>query len=197
LFFAGIGFNQRLEAQSVLVYSRRKASFSMFPQIAKSAPLVLIPAALALMAAGCSRPQPTAEQLAGPTTPLTALHLGPTPPGGSSEAPTGAGAGGSAAGGYQFGRIGSTLESPTLPDQPAGITYSRMSPVGSSGSGNGDRGNPIPPDVSLAAPPDPAPKQAPRFVPGVKPKMLPTAKDIANLRQGMTVTATIDSSTGR
>ena len=30
-----------------------------------------------------------------------------------------------------------------------------MSPVGSSGSGLGDRGNPIPPDVSLAAPPDP------------------------------------------
>ena len=29
-----------------------------------------------------------------------------------------------------------------------------MSPVSSSGSGLGDRGNPIPPEVSLAAPPD-------------------------------------------
>ena len=118
--------------------------------------LLVLPA---LAAAGCSRPQPTAEQVAGPSTPDTALRLGPTPAGGSSEAPTGAGAGGSAAGGYQFGRIGSTLESPTLPPQPYGIKYSRMSPVGSSGSGHGDRGNPIPPDVSLAAPPDPTEKR--------------------------------------
>ena len=131
----------------------------MFPKNVKHARFALISLlALPLAASGCSRPQPTAEQLAGPTTPLTALHLGPAPPGGSSEAPTGSGAGGSAAGGAQFGRIGSSLESPTLPDQPAGITYSRMSPVGSSGSGGGDRGNPIPPDVSLAAPPDAAPK---------------------------------------
>ena len=136
--------------------------------------LLLLPALTLL--AGCSRPQPTAEQLAGPSTPETALHLGPTPPGGSSEAPTGSGAGGSAAGGDQFGRISSTLESPTMPPQPAGITYSRMSPVGSSGSGGGDRGNPIPPDVSLAALPDPLPKQAPRLAPGVKPKTLPPAK---------------------
>ena len=170
----------------------------MFPQNVKHARFALI-SFLALAASGCSRPQPTAEHLAGPTTPQTALHLGPAPPGGSSEAPTGSGAGGSAAGGAQFGRIGSSLEMPTLPDQPAGITYSRMSPVGSSGSGSGDRGNPIPPDISLAAPPDAAPKQAPRLAPGVKPKTLPaaTAKDIANLRQGMTVTATIDSSTER
>ena len=136
--------------------------------------LLLLPALTVL--AGCSRPQPTAEQLAGPSTPEMALHVGPNPPGGSSEAPTGSGAGGSAAGGAQFGRIGSTLESPTMPPQPAGITYSRMSPVGSSGSGDGDRGNPIPPDVSLAAPPDPAPKQAPRLAPGVNSKKLPAAK---------------------
>lgn len=134
--------------------------------------LLLLPALTLL--AGCSRPQPTAEQLAGPSTPMTALHLGTTPPGGASEAPTGAGAGGSAAGGYQFGRIGSSIESPTLPPQPAGITYSRMSPVGSSGSGSGDRGNPIPPDVSLAAPPDPASK--PKLAPGVNLKALPAAK---------------------
>ncbi len=158
---------------------------------------LLLPALTLL--AGCSRPQPTAEQVAGPSTPMTALHLGKTPAGGASEAPTGAGAGGSAAGGYQFGRIGSTIESPTLPPQPAGITYSRMSPVGSSGSGDGDRGNPIPPDVSLAAPPDPATRQAPRLAPGMKLKTPPaaTAKDIAKLRQGMTVTATIDSSNGK
>ena len=130
------------------------------PKLTRS---ILILPALALLA-GCSRPAKTAEEVAGPSTPATALRLGPTPAGGSSEAATGAGAGGSAAAGYQFGRIGSTIESPTLPPQPAGITYSRMSPVGSSGSGNGDRGNPIPPDVSLTAPPDPAPKQ-PRLAP--------------------------------
>ena len=131
---------------------------------------VLILPALALLA-GCSRPAKTAEEVAGPSTPETALRLGKTPPGGSSEAATGAGAGGSAAAGYQFGRIGSTIESPTLPVQPGGIkdkngdiVQSRMSPVGSSGSGGGDRGNPIPPDVSLNAPPDPAPKQ-PRLAP--------------------------------
>lgn len=131
--------------------------------------------ALSLLS-GCSRPQPTAEQLAGPSTPMTALHLGTTPAGGPSEAATGSGAGGSAAAGAQFGRLGSTIESPTLPPQPAGINYSRMSPVGSSGSGLGDRGNPIPPDVSLAAPPDPAPRQAPRLAPGVNPQALPSAK---------------------
>ncbi len=134
--------------------------------------LLLLPALTLL--SGCSRPQPTAEQVAGPSTPMTALHLGATPAGGPSEAPTGSGAGGSAAAGYQFGRIGSSIESPTLPPQPAGITYSRMSPVGSSGSGLGDRGNPVPPDVSLAAPPDPAPK--PRLAPGINSRVLPAAK---------------------
>ncbi len=114
--------------------------------------LLTIPA----LGAGCARPQPTAEQVAGPTAPAD-LRLGPTPPGGPSEAATGAGAGGSGAAGYEAGRIGSSLEAPTLPPQTPGITYSRMSPVGSSGSGSGDRGNPIPPEVSLAAPADPKP----------------------------------------
>jgi len=111
--------------------------------------------AAALPSTGCSRPQPTVDQVGGVTTPPD-LRGGKTPPGGPSEAATGAGAGGSAAAGYESGRVGSSREEPTLPPQPAGITQSRMSPVGSSGSGLGDRGNPIPPDVSLAAPPDPA-----------------------------------------
>ena len=118
--------------------------------------LFLLPAAgLVILGSGCGRPSRTAEEVSGPTTPIHALRRGPTPPGGPSEAPTGAGAGGSAAGGYEYGRVGSTLEEPTLPQQPYGITYSRMSPVGSSGSGLGDRGHPLPPEFSLAAPPDP------------------------------------------
>ena len=111
--------------------------------------------ASAALGAGCSRPQPTVDQVGGVTTPPD-LRVGPTPPGGPSEAPTGAGAGGSAAAGYEGGRVGSTREQPALLPQPQGINQSRMSPVGSSGSGLGDRGNPISPDVSLAAPPDPA-----------------------------------------
>ncbi len=130
---------------------------NLFSRNASARLALILPVLVA--AAGCSRPQPTAEQVAGPSTPETALHLGPTPPGGPSEAPTGAGAGGSGAAGNEFGRVGSSIEGPTLPPQPAGITYSRMSPVGSSGSGDGDRGNPIPPDVSLAAPPDPVAKR--------------------------------------
>ncbi len=126
---------------------------------------VLFPLAVTALT-GCSRPQPTADQVAGPMAPAD-LRIGPTPPGGPSEAPTGAGAGGSAAAGYENGRVGSTNEHPTLPEQPAGIDHSRMSPVGSSGSGNGDRGNPIPPDVSLAAPPDPVP--APVRAAAIKP----------------------------
>lgn len=109
--------------------------------------------AAAALGAGCSRPQPSVDQVGGLTTPPD-LRVGRTPPGGPSEAATGAGAGGSAAAGYETGRVGSSREEPTLPPQPAGITDSRMSPIGSSGSGLGDRGNPIPPDVSLAAPPD-------------------------------------------
>lgn len=115
--------------------------------------LLLLPLTLTALT-GCARPQPTADQVAGPGTPAD-YRIGTSPNGGPSEAPTGAGAGGSAAAGYENGRVGSMVGGPTLPPQPAGITYSRMSPVGSSGSGNGDRGNPIPPDVSLAVPPDP------------------------------------------
>lgn len=123
--------------------------------------LLLAALGVSLLLSGCARPQKTSEEVAGPTTPHTALHRGLTPPGGVSEAATGAGAGGSAAGGFEVGRVGSTLEEPTLPPQPYGITYSRMSPVASSGSGLGDRGNPIPPEVSLAAPPDPPAKPRP------------------------------------
>ncbi len=125
---------------------------------------------LPALLAGCARPQPTVDQVAGPTTPHD-LRIGPNPPGGASEAPTGAGAGGSAAAGYEAGRVGSTIEAPTLPPQPRGIAYSRMSPVGSSGSGLGDRGNPIPPDVSLAAPPEAV--KGPQFAPASTAPMPP------------------------
>ena len=121
----------------------------MFPR-----PTILVLSLLTVLLSGCARPQPSVDEVGGPTTPPD-LRVGKTPLGGPSEAPTGAGAGGSAAAGYEAGRVGSSREAPTLPPQPAGITYSRMSPVGSSGSGLGDRGNPIPPEVSLAAPPDP------------------------------------------
>jgi hypothetical protein len=168
----------------------------MFPHTRKIIPLVSASLLIApVLLAGCSRPQPTAEQLAGPSTPLTALHVGPTPPGGSSEAATGSGAGGSAAGGAQFGRVGSSIEGPTLPPQPAGITCSRMSPVGSSGSGSGDRGNPIPPDVSLTASPDPAPKRvlAPaKSVPVSRATQQRLLGHASNAPQGMTVTATMN-----
>ena len=140
--------------------------------------LVLLTAAA--LSAGCSRPQPTVDQVGGPATPPD-LRVGATPKGGPSEAAAGAGAGGSAAAGYEVGRVGSSREQPTLPPQPAGITESRMSPVGSSGSGPGDRGHPIPPDVSLAAPPDPA---APvRLAPAsLVPPHAPPAKN-AHLRR--------------
>ncbi len=131
---------------------------------------------VAALSAGCARPQPSVDQVGGLTTPPD-LRVGRTPPGGPSEAPTGAGAGGSAAAGYEAGRVGSSREEPTLPPQPAGIETSRMSPVGSSGSGLGDRGHPIPPDVSLAAPPDPAPRQ-PRLAPTSNtPPNVPPAKN--------------------
>lgn len=137
--------------------------------------LVLL--AVAALSVGCSRPQPTVDQVGGVTTPPD-LRAGPTPPGGPSEAPTGAGAGGSAAAGYEAGRVGSTREKPTLPPQRAGITDSRMSPVASSGSGLGDRGNPIPPEVSLAAPPDLAAPVRLAPVSTAAPKALP----IGNVR---------------
>jgi hypothetical protein len=129
----------------------------------------------ATLSAGCSRPQPSVDQVGGLTTPPD-LRVGRTPPGGPSEAATGAGAGGSAAAGYEAGRVGSSREEPTLAPQPAGITDSRMSPIGSSGSGLGDRGRPIPPEVSLAAPPDSA---APvRLAPAsLVPRHAPPAKN--------------------
>lgn len=126
---------------------------SFHPMPTRTLNLGLLLLAAAALGAGCSRSQPTVDQVGGVTTPPD-LRVGKTPPGGPSEAPTGAGAGGSAAAGFEAGRVGSSREQPTLPSQPYGVTYSRMSPVSSSGSGLGDRGNPIPPEVSLAAPPD-------------------------------------------
>ncbi len=107
---------------------------------------------IAFTAIGCARPQPTQEQVVGLHGP-GGLGLGPTPPGGPSEASTGAGAGGSGAGGFEVGRVGSTHDDPAVPPQPVGIDTSRMSPVASDGSGTGDRGNPIPPTVPLVVPP--------------------------------------------
>jgi hypothetical protein len=136
----------------------------------KLRPVLFLLLPLPVLLAGCARPQPTVDEVAGPTTPHD-LRIGPNPPGGASEAPTGAGAGGSAAAGYEAGRVGGTIEAPTLPPQPRGITYSRMSPVGSSGSGLGDRGNSIPPDVSLAAPPEAVKKS--QFAPASTAPMPP------------------------
>jgi len=55
--------------------------------------LGLLLLAAAALGAGCSRSQPTVDQVGGVTTPPD-LRVGKTPPGGPSEAPTGAGAGG-------------------------------------------------------------------------------------------------------
>ncbi len=101
--------------------------------------------ALALLAAlpllgGCARPQRTVDQVAGPTAPLD-LHVGRTPPGGPSESPTGAGAGGSGAAGYEAGRVAGQNAVPVTDAKPQGF----MAPVGSSGGGLGDSGHPIPP----------------------------------------------------
>lgn len=97
-----------------------------------------------VITSGCGRPQPTQEQVAGPFAPAD-LRLGRTPPGGPSEAPTGAGAGGSAAAGYEAGRTGGISTVPVAPIYPPGF----MAPNGTSGSGLGDRGNPIPPDKPI------------------------------------------------
>ncbi len=101
--------------------------------------------AAAMMAAvlalgGCARPQRTVDQVAGPTAPLD-LHVGRTPPGGPSESPTGAGAGGSGAAGYEAGRVAGQNAAPVADVRPPGF----MAPVGSSGGGLGDSGHPIPP----------------------------------------------------
>jgi len=89
---------------------------------------------------GCARPQRTVGQVAGPTAPLD-LHVGRTPPGGPSEAPTGAGAGGSGAAGYEAGRVAGQNAAPVTGIKPQGF----MAPVGASGGGLGDSGHPIPP----------------------------------------------------
>ncbi len=95
----------------------------------------------ALMAlSGCARPQRTVDQVAGPLAPLD-LHVGRTPPGGPSESPTGAGAGGSGAAGYEAGRVAGQNAAPVTQVKPPGF----MAPVGSDGGGLGDSGHPIPP----------------------------------------------------
>ena len=155
-------------------------------------PFVLILlAAPALFASGCARPQRTPEQVAGYTAPYD-LQRGPQPPGGQAMAPTAAGAGGSAAGGAQneVGRVGGIAEQPTV-SAPHGDAINvesgnRMSPTtdnaagsdNSDGSGTGDTGHPIPPSVSLAAPPDrkakvrlaPASNEPPSLGPAAKPQ---------------------------
>lgn len=89
---------------------------------------------------GCARPQRTVDQVAGPSAPLD-LHVGRTPLGGPSESPTGAGAGGSGAAGYEAGRVAGQNAAPVTDAKPQGF----MAPVGSSGGGLGDSGHPIPP----------------------------------------------------
>ncbi len=88
---------------------------------------------------GCARPPRTTEQVAGPIAPRD-LRLGKTPPGGPSEAATGAGAGGSGAAGYEAGRVSGPGAEPVAPAYPPGF----MAPIGASGSGLGDSGHPIP-----------------------------------------------------
>ncbi len=89
---------------------------------------------------GCARPQRTVDQVAGPLAPRD-LHVGRTPPGGPSESPTGAGAGGSGAAGYEAGRVAGQNAAPVTDVRPPGF----MAPVGASGGGLGDAGHPIPP----------------------------------------------------
>lgn len=104
----------------------------------KLATIAVLAALLAL--SGCARPQRTVDQVAGPLAPLD-LHVGRTPPGGPSESPTGAGAGGSGAAGYEAGRVAGQNAAPVTDVKPPGF----MAPVGSSGGGLGDSGRPIPP----------------------------------------------------
>ena len=123
-------------------------------------PLLLVPM---LLLAGCSRPQRTAEEVAGPISP-PALRYGAQPPGGVSESPTGDGAGGSGAAGMQFqagGRLGGSLPLPVVSapggDQIVPTGGNRMSPTtdnaaegdSSGGSSGADTGHPIPPNVPL------------------------------------------------
>lgn len=93
---------------------------------------------------GCSRPQKTNEEVANALAPAD-LKTGGSHLGGPSGRPVGGGAGGSAAAGEEAGFLGGPVEQPVAPAYPPG----RMSPNGTSGSGTGDRGNPIPPDVPI------------------------------------------------
>ena len=112
--------------------------------------MLLVVTAAVLCGAGCARPSKITEQVAtiNPPPP-TDLQVGPTPMGGPSESPTGAGAGGAGAAGYEAGRVGGALPQPVTPKYPYGITYSRMSPVNSDGSSIADRGAPLPADQPL------------------------------------------------
>jgi hypothetical protein len=102
-----------------------------------------------MLFAGCSRPQKTSEEVANALAPPD-LKTGGTSSGGPSGRPVGGGAGGSAAAGEESGFLGGPVEQPVAPAYPSG----RMSPNGTSGSGLGDRGNPIPPDVPIVNYPD-------------------------------------------
>lgn len=93
---------------------------------------------------GCARQPRTVDQVAGPLAPLD-LHVGRTPPGGPSESPTGAGAGGSGAAGYEAGRVAGQSAVPVTDVRPPGF----MAPVGSSGGGLGDAGHPIAPTQAI------------------------------------------------
>ncbi len=125
-------------------------------------------AAPVLLVGGCSRPQPTQEQVAGPISPPI-LRYGQHPAGGVTMSPTGGAAGGSGAQGVQFqiGRTGGPQADPIVSapggDQIVPGGGHRMSPTtgmadegdSSSGSGLGDPGSPIPPNVPIV--PDNAP----------------------------------------
>jgi len=104
----------------------------------------LIAATLLLIASGCARPQRTENQVTTSYSPRD-LKMGDVGSGGESGWPAGGGAGGSGAAGVETGRIGGPLDRPVSPPAPPG----RMAPVGSCGSGDGDSGVPIPPDVDL------------------------------------------------
>ena len=104
-----------------------------------------------VLVSGCAMPSKTDEQVAGSDAP-PGLSIGPNPQGGPSHAIVGSGAEGTAAGGYQVGRLSGPPEQPTAPAYPPG----RMAPIGASGSGDGDLGHPIPPSASLQTPPDPS-----------------------------------------
>ncbi len=114
--------------------------------------LLCIGLAATLCGTGCARPPKLTEQVAtiNPPPPPD-LQIGKTPIGGPSESPTGAGAGGAGASGYEAGRVAGALPQPTTPTYPYGVTYSRMSPVDSAGSSIADRGSPLAPDQPLVA----------------------------------------------